>query len=558
MKKTQFTVIKLGGSLITHKRDTHLIEQYLNQIDLFLAGKGSMMKLTQRISDLMNFPNINAIFRVIASFQSSYPNEKLVLIHGAGSIGHSLVLHLKKQTNFHQYYPIIKLVVTLQNQMVVATAIEHGMNAITFPSHTILTGQFTKGISSKKADSKDLTHFEEILTETDAIPVFFGDVGPTSNGWKVFSGDIIPTALTRRINRTQLARAFFLTNVEGKVTGIYSKDPIYDDAEMISLITVHHDDVNYYNSTGKLLTFSEEEMNTDFDVTSAMKGKLSNIIELAKHHTKCWVVGINEFEKALLGESLGTLIKSKSEPRAHVVFLGTGDAFGSGGHKSASTLLKIRNKGILFDCGPHTLQSLKKSGRSTEEIDIILISHFHGDHQTVPYFLLEASIQQQRTKPLLIIGPQEVAQKIKTLYSVLYEAIAESEKPFPYKVIIITPSEPVILEDITIQAFNMHHTPEAQGYRVETDDFSIAVTGDTGWTDNLIPLIRNTKLAVVECNFFDSEVDIHLNYQQILKISSQTDRLALVHLGEEMIKNIPTLKIPPNIIIPLEGQEISI
>ena len=71
-------------------------------------------------------------------------------------------------------------------------------------------------------------------------------------------------------------------------------------------------------------------------------------------------------------------------------------------------------------------------------------------------------------------------------------------------------------------------------------------------------LIRKTNLAVVECNYFDSEFDIHLNYQQILKISSQTDRLALVHLGEEIIMNVPTLKLQPNILIPLEGQEISI
>ena len=55
MRKTPITVIKLGGSLITYKRDTNLIEQYLDQIDRFLSGTGVLKELNGKIMVSGNF-----------------------------------------------------------------------------------------------------------------------------------------------------------------------------------------------------------------------------------------------------------------------------------------------------------------------------------------------------------------------------------------------------------------------------------------------------------------------------------------------------------------------
>ncbi len=119
MKKTQIMLIKLGGSLITHKKDIHLIDCYLDQIDLYLSGKGSLGELTQKISDLMNYQRLNELFQTLSLFLSKNPQRKLILVHGAGSIGHSLVLHLlKSHSDLQNVYPIIKLAVATQNQII--------------------------------------------------------------------------------------------------------------------------------------------------------------------------------------------------------------------------------------------------------------------------------------------------------------------------------------------------------------------------------------------------------------------------------------------------------
>ncbi len=553
-------LIKLGGSLITHKKDTHRIDRYLDQIDLYLSGKGSLSELTQKISDLMNYQRLNKIFQTLSLFLTKNPQRKLILVHGAGSIGHSLVLHLlKSHSDLQNVYPIIKLAVATQNQIIVSTAIRHGINAVSLPSHPLFTGNFTEKVSTERCDASNLRIFELLITETDAIPVFFGDVGHTPSGWKVFSGDIYPSALIRRLSMTCIDSAVFLTSVEGKPTGIYTKDPSFEDAKYIAHIEVEANKFTSYDSDGQLLTFSGEEIAGNFDVTEAMSGKLRNLIDLADGFTRCWVVGLEEFAKALNGEDVGTRILPKNPHQMCVAFLGTGDAFGSGGRKNISILAEIGTQGVLLDCGPHILSALKQSGRSTNDIDMVLISHFHGDHCSgVPFLLLEASILQKRTKPLIIVGPPKIKENITRLYSALYANVSKEELPFSCEFISILPSKRHEINGIIIKAYKMSHTPEAQAYRIDSNDISIAYSGDTGWTENLIPLVKDTQLAILECNSFDTELQIHLNFHQVSQLHSLTDRLALIHIGPEVLDRIPLSEAVSNIFFPLEGQEIKI
>ncbi|MFX0173231.1 MAG: MBL fold metallo-hydrolase [Candidatus Hodarchaeota archaeon] len=560
MKKKQVLIVKLGGSLITYKRNKEGIEKYLAEIDRFMEGNGSLRDLYERISNLMNFQKLNDIFSTLSLFLSKNPQRKIILVHGAGSIGHSLVYHLlEKYSNIQQGYSTIKLAVNIQNEFVVTSAIKHGLNTIAISSHQIMSGAPTDHISSKEAISQDLSVIEQIINDTDAVPIFYGDVGYTPTGWKVFSGDIVPSALMRRFTYTQISDAIFLTDIKGRKTGIYTKDPKYDDAQLISRIEVNDHEFTCYDSINNLLTFSSEKSNEKYDVTEAMGGKLRNLIELANGFIRCWVVGIEEFLEALNRKNVGTRILRPSSPKANILFLGTGDAFASSAHKSAGVFIELDQYGILLDCGPHTLHALKKAGRKTDDIDLILVSHFHGDHLAgLPFILLEASIQQNRKKSLTIIGPQNIEDKVESLYQALYKNIANEKKPFTCQYEVISPHEPLELNWITINAIDMCHNPESQGYRLETNGITIAYSGDTGWTDNLISLVKSTDLSIIECNFFDTELDMHLNFHQAMKLAPSTKRLALIHLGNEVISKRYTLAKSPNVYIPYEGEEMLI
>ena len=89
-----------------------------------------------------------------------------------------------------------------------------------------------------------------------------------------------------------------------------------------------------------------------------------------------------------------------------VLFLGTGDAFGSGGRLQTAALVTGSGARVLVDCGSATLPALRARGIDTGSIDAIFLTHLHGDHfGGVPFFLMDAHYGSTRSAPLTIAGP---------------------------------------------------------------------------------------------------------------------------------------------------------
>ena len=101
--------------------------------------------------------------------------------------------------------------------------------------------------------------------------------------------------------------------------------------------------------------------------------------------------------------------------------LGCGDAFGSEGRFNTSFLLQNNGQNILVDCGASTLIRLKQISLSPEHIDLIVITHFHGDHYGgLPFLVISNKIEYQRTRPLIICGPKGVKEKVYQLQEAVY------------------------------------------------------------------------------------------------------------------------------------------
>src|SRR5678815_1982261 len=105
---------------------------------------------------------------------------------------------------------------------------------------------------------------------------------------------------------------------------------------------------------------------------------------------------------------------------SEVVFVGTSDAFGAGGRRQSAVLVRAPQGGVLLDCGGTTATGLTALGIEREEIDAILISHFHGDHfGGIPLLLLASLYEDQRRKPLVIAGPPGIERRVHQLASAL-------------------------------------------------------------------------------------------------------------------------------------------
>jgi ribonuclease BN (tRNA processing enzyme) len=106
-----------------------------------------------------------------------------------------------------------------------------------------------------------------------------------------------------------------------------------------------------------------------------------------------------------------------------VTILGSGSFFVSKDRSGPAYLLEANDKKFLIDCGPGTLNRLSQLGVALEDIDYILLSHFHPDH-TSDLFALQMSFRlrdffgEQDYKTPIIYGPAGVESFTRRLSEV--------------------------------------------------------------------------------------------------------------------------------------------
>ncbi len=224
-----------------------------------------------------------------------------------------------------------------------------------------------------------------------------------------------------------------------------------------------------------------------------------------------------------------------------LTFIGTGDAFGSGGRLSTCFYVKAPDFGFLIDCGASSIPGLKMNGIDTNDIGTILITHFHGDHFAgLSFFLLEAAVYR-REKPITIVSPARCKDKVSQLLSLLYPGTEVLDK-LNISFLEYQPFETIVTGGLKVQAYPVIHSEASfpHGLRIHIADKIISYSGDTEWTDNLIPLSADADLFICECNFFNLQVRGHMNYQSLKsRLPGLTcKKIILTHFDNEMLNNI--------------------
>ena len=103
-----------------------------------------------------------------------------------------------------------------------------------------------------------------------------------------------------------------------------------------------------------------------------------------------------------------------------VQFIGSGDAFGSGGQLQTCLLLRGAHTPLLIDCGASSLIGMKRLGIDPSTIAAIVLTHLHGDHFAgVPFLILDGQFSGRST-PLMIAGPQGTRERVERAMEVLF------------------------------------------------------------------------------------------------------------------------------------------
>ncbi|GLH78638.1 MBL fold metallo-hydrolase [Bradyrhizobium sp. SSBR45G] len=227
-------------------------------------------------------------------------------------------------------------------------------------------------------------------------------------------------------------------------------------------------------------------------------------------------------------------------------FIGCGDAFGSGGRANSCFHLSGAHTNLLIDCGATSLPALKRLGIACNDVALILITHFHGDHFAgLPFLLLDAQFSK-RTRPLVIAGPAGIATRLTQVTEALFEHSSTTPRRFELSVVELAPEQPARFGEVCVMPFAVVHGNSGGpflGYRIEAEGRVIAYTADTEWTESLIPLGRDADLLIAEAYTFDRPVKNHLSLETLATHLDEIrpKRLVLTHLGEDMLSRLATL-----------------
>ena len=227
-------------------------------------------------------------------------------------------------------------------------------------------------------------------------------------------------------------------------------------------------------------------------------------------------------------------------------FVGCGDAFGSGGRSNTCFHVTGEQVNFLIDCGASSLPAMKRAGIPRGDIDLILITHFHGDHFAgLPFFLLDAQFSR-RTRPLIIAGPAGIETRLVQVMETLFEHSSKVKQKFELSVVALHPEQTQWFGAVGVTPYPVVHGDSGGpflGLRVEAQGRTIAYTADTEWTETLIPLGRDADLLIAETYTYDKVVRNHLslNALEAHLAEIRPKRLILTHMSDDMLSRLNAL-----------------
>ncbi len=223
-----------------------------------------------------------------------------------------------------------------------------------------------------------------------------------------------------------------------------------------------------------------------------------------------------------------------------VQFLGTGDAFGSGGRLHSAALVRSAGGSLLVDCGPSALAALRRTASDPNDIDAIALTHLHGDHfGGVPFLLMDAHFASNRSRPLHIAGPAGVESAVSRAQEILFPGSGGLTPRFQVTYREWSDGESAVAGPAAVTPFPVRHSAAmpCYGLRLELGGRVLAFSGDTEWTDTLVELAAGADLFVCECVGYENAPPHHLDYRTLdaHRPALTCRRMLLTHMGEEML-----------------------
>ena len=197
-----------------------------------------------------------------------------------------------------------------------------------------------------------------------------------------------------------------------------------------------------------------------------------------------------------------------------IVMLGTGTPYPDPDRSGPATAIVVDDTPYLIDFGPGVIRRVAAAyrngvtafGRSAVNIKTVFLTHLHSDHTMGYPDLIFTPWIMGRTGPLTAYGPpgfKAMTDNILKAWQIDINARAERlQNSDSYRVDAHEIAPGVIYRDhnVAVTAFPVHHheMKDSFGFRFETPDRTIVISGDTTPTDALIDNARGCDVLIHE------------------------------------------------------------
>ncbi len=226
-----------------------------------------------------------------------------------------------------------------------------------------------------------------------------------------------------------------------------------------------------------------------------------------------------------------TLLGTASGPRVHAGIAGI------------STLVEAGGERFLIDAGRGFMQRLVQAGFPMNAVTKLFLTHLHSDHVVdVPDLMLTPwSAQPERRVPLEVWGPDGTREMMRHLQEAfafdirMRGGVDESFSPDGIRVVAHDIREGRIYErnGVTVTAFLVTHglVKPSYGYRIDYGGRSVALSGDTSPSDNLVAFCKGVDVLIHEA------IDLNV-LRQLVPNQQRVDAIVARHTTPEQASDV--------------------
>jgi len=325
-----------------------------------------------------------------------------------------------------------------------------------------------------------------------------------------------------------------------------------------------------------LLVEANDQNSTDMEaLASVLRQKSTTGLEqiavptdhsFSDHRLALQSIVVRWLEKLETTEGQGA---KEGSARTKVVLLGTGTPVPDPDRSGPATAIVVDDRAYLVDFGPGVVRRAAAAAltgiRAVEpgNLKVAFVTHLHSDHTAGYSDLILTGWTSGRTTPLEVYGPsglQSMTEHILQAYRIDIETRTNpdgNQRRFPdgSKVNAHEIKPGVIYKDdkIKVTAFATKHAMESYGYRIETPDRSIVISGDTNPVEETVKACNGCDVLVHEAQPLELLAKMPDSIQSfVAKYHTTTEQLAELasKAKPKLLVVYHTVSFPPGIAPP--------